>query len=85
MLKRYLSIPPEERYQAQKANRFFHELGSYMRGLSSDDWDKGCHDGQCIPECPLYPEYGSISDEEVIQEHNEKEMLRILKELKHLF
>jgi hypothetical protein len=101
-LKRYLSMPPEERYQTHKDNRFFHELGSYMRGLSIDDWDKGCHDEECIPECPFYPEYGRIEDAEVIEEHNqhveklrrenriveppsESEMVRILKELKHLF
>ena len=72
MLKRYLAVSPEQRYQDQKANRFFHELGCYVRGLGPDDWDKGCHDDQCIAECPFYPEYGSISDEHVIKEHNER-------------
>ena len=72
-LKRQLSKTPEERYQEEKENRSFHELSPYMRGLSIDDYDKGCHDQQCIPECRFYPEYGRIEDEEVIQKHNETE------------
>lgn len=71
-LKRELRKAPEERYQAEKANRFFHDLSCYMRGLSIDDYDKGCHDEQCIPECRFYLEYGRIEDAEVIDEHNKR-------------
>jgi hypothetical protein len=30
----------------------------------------GCNNGECIPECRFYPEYGRIEDELVIEEHN---------------
>jgi hypothetical protein len=43
-LKRQLSKTPENRYQEEKENRSFHELSCYMRGLSINDYDKGCHD-----------------------------------------
>ena len=72
-LKRTLKISPEERYQLKKSNRFFHKTSSYMLGLSADDWSKGCHDDQCIPECEYYPEYGRIEDSQIIEEHREHE------------
>jgi hypothetical protein len=67
-LKRELRIPPEQRYQQQKANFLFHDLSCYMRRLGEEDY--GCTSAGCIPECRFYPEYGRIEDEEVIEEHN---------------
>jgi hypothetical protein len=48
-LKRDLKKTPEERYQYEKKEGyFFHRQSSYMRGLSSDDWNKGCTNLGCI-------------------------------------
>jgi hypothetical protein len=44
-----------------------------MLGLSSDDWNKGCTNLGCIPECEYYPEYGRIEDSQIIEEHKEHE------------
>ena len=71
-LKRWLRKTPEERYQEEREDRYFHELSCYMRGLSIiDNYDKGCNDQRCIPECRFYPEHGRIEDEEVIQRYKE--------------
>ena len=72
-LKRQLKMSPEECYQLTKSNRFCHKQGSFYRELSADDWTKGCHNDQCIPECEYYPEYGRIEDSQIIEEHREHE------------
>jgi hypothetical protein len=30
----------------------------------------GCVNGECIPSCRFYPEFGIIEDDEIIQDHN---------------
>ena len=71
-LKRWLRKTPEQRYQEEREDRYFHELSCYMRGLSIiNNYDKGCNDQRCIPECRFYPEHGRIEDEEVIQRYKE--------------
>jgi hypothetical protein len=67
-LKREIRKTPEVRYQEEKANFLFHDLSCYMRDLGEEDY--GCTGAGCIPECKYYPEYGVISDEEVIEKHN---------------
>jgi hypothetical protein len=64
ILKRVLRIPPEERYQREKAHYYFHEL--YIEGR------RECNPvlGGCTPNCRFYHEYGRIEDEEVREEHN---------------
>jgi hypothetical protein len=72
-LKRKLRIPPEQRYQYNKMNWFFHESSYSMRGFDAYD-GKGCNGFTgCIPECRYYPTTGRIEDEEVIHEHKELE------------
>ena len=72
ILKRNLRIPPEERYQREKAHWYWHESSWTWRGLDATGYDgQGCNQFTgCIPECRFYPEYGRIEDEQVIEEHN---------------
>ena len=70
-LKMRLRIPPEQRYQSQKREWYFHESSWYMRGVVSGYDGKGCNNGVCVPECRYYPHIGRIEDEEVIESHNE--------------
>ena len=63
-LKRKLRVPPEQLYQHEKEHYYFHDL--YIEG------GKECnpvYDG-CTPNCRFYPEFGMITDEEVIEDHN---------------
>jgi hypothetical protein len=76
ILKRELRPSPEQRYQHEKANFLFHDLGCYMRRLN--DTEYGCTGAGCIPECRFYPETGRIEDEEVIEEHN-----KLIESLRH--
>jgi hypothetical protein len=71
-LKRDLRVPPEQRYQFDKREWFFHESSWCMRGLEHNGYDgQGCNQFTgCIPECRFYPEYGRIEDQEVIEHHN---------------
>jgi hypothetical protein len=41
-----------------------------MRDQSKGYDGHRCNNGQCVPECRYYPEYGRIEDEEVIAAHN---------------
>ena len=61
---------PEDRYQDKKKVWYFHESSWYMRRHNGYD-GHGCNNGECIPECRYYPEFGRIEDGEVIQRHNE--------------
>lgn len=84
MLKRDLRISPEERYQHEKRNWFFHDL-SYLHQTVNENgkvldiikesgcghWSNKREEGCCVPECRYYLKYGRIEDDEVIQEHNE--------------
>ena len=71
ILKRNLRMPPEEKYQREKAHWYWHESSWTWRGLDTTGYDgKGCNQFTgCIPECRFYPEYGRIEDEQVIEEH----------------
>jgi hypothetical protein len=71
-LKMNLRVSPEERYQLEKEAWYFHESSWYMRHDKGYD-GQGCNNGECIPECRYYPEFGRIEDEEVIQRHKEIE------------
>jgi hypothetical protein len=68
-LKRKLRVPPEQRYQREKAHWYWHESSWYWRGVNGYD-GHGCNDGKCISECRYYHETGRIEDKEVIEEHN---------------
>lgn len=69
-LKAKLRTPPEERYQDQKQNWFFHDTSYSKRGLEAYD-GKGCNGFTgCVPECTFYANTGVIEDEKVIDEHN---------------
>jgi hypothetical protein len=82
-LKAKLRASPEERYQNEKREWFFHEL-SYLHQTVDDNgkavdiikeygcghWSNKREGGRCSPECRFYPEYGRIEDEEVIADHN---------------
>lgn len=82
-LKAKLRASPEERYQNEKREWFFHEL-SYLHQTVDDNgkvvdiikeygcghWSNKREGGCCVPECRFYPEYGRIEDEEVIADHN---------------
>ena len=53
ILKRNLRIPPEERYQREKAHWYWHESSWYWRGLDATGYDGyGCN-GECIPTMEL--------------------------------
>jgi hypothetical protein len=68
-----LRVSPEERYQNEKKEPWFHESSYGMRGLEAYD-GCGCHHFTgCVPECRYYPEYGRIEDDEVITEHKRRE------------
>ena len=86
-LKRKLRMSPEQRYQHEKGNWFFHEL-SYLHQTVDENGkavdiikESGCghwsnkaeEGGCCVPECRYYPEYGRIEDDEVIAEHKMRE------------
>ncbi len=71
-LKMNLRSSPEDRYQHKKKAWYFHESSWCMRHDNGYD-GQGCNNGECIPECRYYPEYGRIEDEEVIQRHKEIE------------
>jgi hypothetical protein len=77
-------MTPEQRYQHQKANWFFHDL-SYLDQTVDENGklvdifkESGCghednnrEEGVCVPECKYYKKYGRIEDDKVIQEHKE--------------
>ena len=67
-LKMNLRMSPEERYQRKKEAWYFHESSWYMRRSNGYD-GYGCNNGECIPECRYYPEFGRIEDEEIILRH----------------
>jgi hypothetical protein len=65
-LKRRLRITPEQRYQDEKRESWFHEL--YVEGGRECN---NLYDPCCIPgHCRFADEYGVITDEEVIEDHN---------------
>jgi hypothetical protein len=65
-LKRRLRITPEQRYQDEKRQPWFHEL--YVEGGRECN---NLYDPWCIPgHCRFADEYGVITDEEVIEDHN---------------
>lgn len=71
ILKRNLRMPLEQRYQREKAHWYWHESSWSWRQRDKKEtgYDGyGCN-GQCIPECRYYHEYGRIEDEEVIEKH----------------
>jgi hypothetical protein len=84
-LKKKLRVSPEQRYQYEKQDWFFHEL-SYLDQTVDENGkavdiikESGCghwstkreeKGGCCVPECRFYSKYGRIEDEEVIAEHN---------------
>jgi hypothetical protein len=69
-LKRRLRMTPEARYQREKKiHWYWHESTYYNRGLEAYD-GYGCVNGECIPSCRFYPEFGIIEDDEIIQDHN---------------
>ena len=68
-LKRKLRVTPEARYQREKRNQYWHESSYYNRGLEAYD-GYGCYNGECIPSCRFYPEFGVIEDEEIIEDHS---------------
>jgi hypothetical protein len=80
-LRAKLLVPPEQRYQDNKANWSFHEL-SYFHQKTDDngkcvdilkDYGCGYNGGGCVPECRYYPEKGRIEDAEVIRVHKAAE------------
>lgn len=85
-LKAKLRVSPEERYQNEKREWFFHEL-SYLHQTVDDNGkavdiikEYGCghssnkrEGGCCVPECRYYQEYGRIEDDVVITEHRKLE------------
>jgi hypothetical protein len=72
-LKAKLRVHPEQRYQDQKKEPWFHESSWNKRGVNGYD-GQGCNQfTSCVPECRYYQETGRIEDEEVIQEHKEVE------------
>jgi hypothetical protein len=71
-LKMNLRISPEERYQHKKDAWYFHESSWCMRHNNGYD-GHGCNNGECVPECRYYPEFGRIEDEEFIHRHKEIE------------
>ena len=67
-LKRKLRVSPEQRYQHEKREPWFHEL--YVEGGRECN---NLYDPCCIPgHCRFADEYGVITDEEVIEYHNNK-------------
>jgi len=69
--RKNLEVPPEQRYQNQKEEWFFHESSWYYRGEERYD-GHGCN-GVCVPECRYYPEKGRIEDEEVFNWYKNKD------------
>ena len=52
----------------QKQSWFFHELSWYWRGLDATGYDgQRCNQFTGCVRVPVYPEYGRIEDEEVIE------------------
>ena len=68
-LKRRLRMIPESRYQHEKRHWYWHESAYPMRRLETYD-GYGCYNGECIPSCRFYPEFGVIEDEEIIEDHS---------------
>lgn len=67
-LKWRLRMTPEQRYQDEKREPWFHEL--YVEGGRECN---NLYDPCCIPgHCRFADEYGVITDEEVIEYHNNK-------------
>ena len=65
-----LRVHPEERYQRSKeAGISMNQVGIWS--IESGYDGQGCNNGECVPECRYYPQFGRIEDEEVIQRHNE--------------
>jgi hypothetical protein len=73
ILRRQIRMPPEQRYQREKAHWYWHESSWTWRGLDATGYDgEGCNQFTgCIPECRYYPKYGRIEDDEVIEKHKE--------------
>jgi hypothetical protein len=55
ILKRNLRMPPEERYQREKAHWYWHESSWYWRGLDATRYDgQECNQFTgCIPVMPV--------------------------------
>jgi hypothetical protein len=84
-LKRELRVSPEQRYQEEKHNWFFHELtylhqakeGDIIKEYGCGHWSNNNEEGLCVIECRYYHKEGRIEDEEIKQEHKEyQERLR---------
>ena len=99
-LKRDLRMTPEERYQLEKRSFLFHDLSCYMRDLSDEEYgcDGGGCIPECrfyaeygrIEDEEVIEEHNKFveklrNENRIVEPPHDKEMLRILKELKHLF
>lgn len=66
-----LGVPPEVRYQRRKEYWNHHESSWTQRGINGYD-GQGCNGFTgCVPECRYFAETGTITDDEVIREHEE--------------
>lgn len=70
LLKYWLSMSPEERYNERKKNWLSHELNVYrLYGNAHSSPDKpGCTSDSCVQECRYYGASGKITDREIYEE-----------------
>jgi len=80
LLKYWLSMSPEERYNERKKNWLYHELNVYrLHGNAHSTSDKpGCTSDSCIIECRYYRAIGKITDEEIYEEFPKPDHIAVM-------